>query len=228
MPFKINRPQPGGGDRWDKAGHLDHLHLFIANDGFKAEEVDTANGPAQAVKVDFIVCTADNELWDDQLVFGAALVPQLGRRRTRCHPRPARPSKGRAWQEPGVDVGRPYRRRHRTGRTVPREVRHHSRFGGDRPRRTRAHRGQGEAGGGGRSAVIATPIPTDVAGSRLCKRRSESCARLGSWPRSSTARSRSALWRTWPATSPAASANSSAPTAAPCSSTPPPSTSPDP
>ena len=38
--FKLSKPSPGG-DKWDKDAHVDHLHLFIA-DEFAAEEIDTA------------------------------------------------------------------------------------------------------------------------------------------------------------------------------------------
>lgn len=76
MPFKISKPSPGGG-QWDKQFHLDHLHVFIANGGFSAEDVETSFGTSGAIKCDHIVCVGCREVIDDQLVFGAALVPRL-------------------------------------------------------------------------------------------------------------------------------------------------------
>lgn len=76
MPFNISKPSPGGG-KWDKDAHLDHLHLFIANGGFHAEDVETSFGTSPAVKVDHVVCVGCREVIDDLLVFGAALAPRL-------------------------------------------------------------------------------------------------------------------------------------------------------
>jgi hypothetical protein len=76
MPFKLSKPSPGGG-KWDKDAHLDHLHVFVANDGFGAEQVETSFGESAAVKVDHVICVRCREVVDDLLVFGAALVPRL-------------------------------------------------------------------------------------------------------------------------------------------------------
>lgn len=76
MSFKISKPSPGGG-KWDKDAHLDHLHLFVANGGFHAEDVETSFGTSPAVKVDHVVCVKCGDVVDDLLVFGAALAPRL-------------------------------------------------------------------------------------------------------------------------------------------------------
>jgi hypothetical protein len=54
--WTLNSPRPSGDGRWDKQAHLDHLHLFVNDEDFVAVEIDTANGPADAVHVDAIVC----------------------------------------------------------------------------------------------------------------------------------------------------------------------------
>ena len=70
-------PEPSpGGDKWDRPAHLDHLHLFLA-DEFVAKQVDTSFGETAAVHVDHVVCVDDREIWADLLIFGAALVPRL-------------------------------------------------------------------------------------------------------------------------------------------------------
>lgn len=100
--FNIHRPtSSGGGDQWDKGAHVDHLHLFVAADGFTADDVDTSYGVSPAVKVDAVVCCDCVQLWDDQLIFGAALVPRLD------------------GNEPGVVVGRLGQGLAKPGRSAP-------------------------------------------------------------------------------------------------------------
>ena len=116
--FKLSKPSPGG-DKWDKAAHLDHLHLFVA-DEFTAEQVDTSFGESPAVHVDHVVCVDDRELWADLMIFGAALVPRLDG----CDPGVVVGRLGQGLAKEGrigaVDAGRPDRRRPGDGRTVPR------------------------------------------------------------------------------------------------------------
>lgn len=79
MPtFRISKPVSGGGsdDKFPRDQHLEHLVLHIA-ETFTAEQVDTVHGPKDAVPVDHIICTDCLEVWSDQLVFGAAVVPRL-------------------------------------------------------------------------------------------------------------------------------------------------------
>jgi hypothetical protein len=73
--FKLSRPS--GGDNWDKAQHLDHLHVFCAADGFTIQEIETSYGMSAAVKVDWIVCCDCLDVWDDQFVYGAVLTVRL-------------------------------------------------------------------------------------------------------------------------------------------------------
>jgi hypothetical protein len=75
--WKVNTLNNADDGRWNKHLHLDHLHLFVGDDTFTAETVDTANGPAKAVKVGDIVCLDCLQPWKDQLVFGARLIPRL-------------------------------------------------------------------------------------------------------------------------------------------------------
>jgi hypothetical protein len=75
MPtFRISKPSPGG-TGWQKADHLDHLHVFLGD--LTEREVETSYGDAVAAHVDHVMCVQCLEEWDDQLVFGAALVPRL-------------------------------------------------------------------------------------------------------------------------------------------------------
>ena len=73
--FKLSKPSPGG-DKWDKAAHIDHRHLFIA-DEFVATSMSTSFGDSAAVHVDNVVCVDCREVWADLMIFGAALVPRL-------------------------------------------------------------------------------------------------------------------------------------------------------
>lgn len=75
MPFKLSKPSPGGGDRWSKDDHLDHLMVFAGD--LSAQDTETSYGDATAAHCDYIVCVDCPQVWSDQLVFGAALVPRL-------------------------------------------------------------------------------------------------------------------------------------------------------
>ena len=77
MPkFRISKPSAGSaGGGWQKAEHLDHLHVFVGD--LAEREVETSYGDAVAAHVEHVLCIDDLEEWDDQLVFGAALVPRL-------------------------------------------------------------------------------------------------------------------------------------------------------
>jgi hypothetical protein len=77
MGWKLNTLNNADDGRWNRQIHLDHLHLFVGDAAFAAETVDTANGPAKAVKVPTIVCLDCLQPWTDQLVFGTRLVPRL-------------------------------------------------------------------------------------------------------------------------------------------------------
>ena len=72
--FKLSRPSAGG-TGWQKAEHLDHLTVFLGD--LSEREVETSYGPGTAAHVDHLMCVECLEEWDDQLVFGAALVPRL-------------------------------------------------------------------------------------------------------------------------------------------------------
>ena len=74
--FNISKPAAGGG-KWDKEAHLDHLHLFIARGEFTAKDTETSFGTSPAVEVEYLVCLDDHTVWDELLVFGAALAPRL-------------------------------------------------------------------------------------------------------------------------------------------------------
>lgn len=78
MSFKLQRPMAGGGggDRFPRDQHLEHLVLHIA-EKFTAEEVETVHGVQSAVPVEHIICADCIGVWSDQLVFGAAIVPRL-------------------------------------------------------------------------------------------------------------------------------------------------------
>ena len=57
MPdIPISRATGGAGNNWDKDAHLGHLHLIVANEGFRSESTETKFGTSLAVKVDFVVC----------------------------------------------------------------------------------------------------------------------------------------------------------------------------
>ena len=73
--FSLSGPADGGGDRWDKQAHLDHLHLFIGPK--ERREVETSFGLGTPAHVPLIVCIDTLEVYSDQLVFGAALEPRL-------------------------------------------------------------------------------------------------------------------------------------------------------
>lgn len=65
------------GERWDKEDDLGELIAFVNID---SAEVETQHGDATAAEVDYIVIlTGDNEgkVYEDQLVFGAALAPSI-------------------------------------------------------------------------------------------------------------------------------------------------------
>ena len=67
--FSLSGPADGGGDRWDKQAHLDHLHLFIGPKERREVEdlIRPRNPPAH---VPLIVCIDTLEVYSDQLVFG--------------------------------------------------------------------------------------------------------------------------------------------------------------
>jgi len=72
--FKLSKPSAGGSG-WQKGDHLDHLHVFLGD--LAGREVETSFGDAVAAHVDHVMCVDCLLEWDDQLVFGAALVPRL-------------------------------------------------------------------------------------------------------------------------------------------------------
>ena len=125
MPFKLSKLSPGG-DKWDKQAHLDHLHLFIA-DEFVAEEIAdqfNAGKTTRRVHVDHVVCVDDREMWSDLMVYGAALVPRLDG----CDPpvvlgRLGQGLRARRARVRAVDARRPDRRRPGDRRAVPRALR---------------------------------------------------------------------------------------------------------
>ena len=77
MSLKIGGPGPGGGGGSGFAvpEHEDHL---LALFGVELREgVQTRHGVTDAAHIDTIVCMDDMEKFEDNLIFGQALVPML-------------------------------------------------------------------------------------------------------------------------------------------------------
>jgi hypothetical protein len=73
--FTIGKPGAGGAGGFKKDDHEGHLLAFV---GITLEEgVSTVHGDADAVRVETLVCLDDPALFNDQMMFGAALVPRL-------------------------------------------------------------------------------------------------------------------------------------------------------
>jgi hypothetical protein len=75
--FTIGKPggNGGSGGGFRKDDHEGHLLAFI---GISYQEsVSTVHGDTDAVVIETLVCLDDIQLWNDQMIFGAALVPRL-------------------------------------------------------------------------------------------------------------------------------------------------------
>ena len=83
----------GGGDRWAKDDHLDHLMMFVGE--LERREIETVHGDATAAHVDYIVCVDCPQVWTDQLVFGRRPRPSADRRSRR--PRSSSAGSARGW-----------------------------------------------------------------------------------------------------------------------------------
>lgn len=67
---------PGRGDNWDKEGCLDHLLGFIG--GFQRRQNTSNEGRTyETAFIEFVICLDHPDVWVDQNVSGAVLVPRL-------------------------------------------------------------------------------------------------------------------------------------------------------
>lgn len=74
--FKLGKPAKSGGNKLDKAEHLDHL--FVAVDPKEVYYEQTQNGPGSAAVCRYYVCLGcGGKVWEDVPVWGTVVVPQL-------------------------------------------------------------------------------------------------------------------------------------------------------
>ena len=70
--FSIGRPAKGGG--FDKAAHEDDLLAFVSP---TSELTNTTYGESTAARCVYVVALDQSEVFEDVLLFGAALAPRL-------------------------------------------------------------------------------------------------------------------------------------------------------
>lgn len=73
----IGQPKAGGsGDRFDKERHEGDVCLFLEPE---ARDIDSHFGTSTAAACDYVVALTDNGavVYEDQLIFGAALAPAI-------------------------------------------------------------------------------------------------------------------------------------------------------